>query len=119
MDVPIYLDKARGLRFTLRSLRELEDAMGKPVGAISNDLRMLGVNAILACLVAGLKHEDKSLTRNLVEKILEDYLDQPSSPGMRPVLKALDDALSGSGLLKHAGEDEPEGNARPEPQATT
>lgn len=116
--VPIELDKPRNLRFNLRAIADLEAVTGKPVGDITRDLRMIGVTAIVACLHAGLAHEDKALTRNLVIRILEDYLDRPGSEGIRPVLKAIDDALSGSGLLKRIGDEEPEGNVQPE-QATT
>lgn len=117
MYVDIELDRPRQLRFDLRAIRDLETIMGKPVGQVARDLTMVGVTAILACLWAGLKHEDKTLNMNLVTKILEDYLEKEDSPGIRPVLKAIDEALSASGLLKKADE-ESEGNAQPEPATT-
>ena len=117
MYTQIQLDKPRQLRFDLRAIRDLEAATGKTVGEITRDLRHVGVTAILACLLAGLRHEDKSLTPNLVEKILEAYLD--AGGGIRPVLKAIDEALASSGLLKKLADEDAEGNALPEPAATT
>ena len=112
MYVDIELDKPRRLRFDLGAIRDLERAMGgKPVGEIVQELRQVGVTAIVVALWAGLKHEDASLTQNLVTKILEEYL---STKSIRPVLRAIDEALNESGLLKRAG-DETEGNAQPEP----
>ena len=115
MYVDLELDKPRRLRFDLRAIRDLEVAMGgKPIGEIVQELRQVGVTAIVSALWAGLKHEDTSLNQNLITKILEQHLETHS---IRPVLKAIDDALNESGLLKRAGE-EPEGNAQPEPTAT-
>ena len=114
MYVEIELDRPRRLRFDLRAIRDLEDAMGgKPVGRIVGDLRNVGVTAIVSTLWAGLKHEDPSLSQNLVTKILEQYLEAHS---IQIVIKAINQALNESGLLKRAG-DETEGNAQPEPAA--
>lgn len=116
MYVDLELDKPRRLRFDLRAIRDLEQVTGKSVGAITNDLRQVSVTAIIACLWTGLKHEDSTLNQNLIVKLLEQYLEDPAH-SIKTVLRAIDDALSGSGLLRNIGEDS-EGNAQPEPATT-
>ena len=117
MYVDIELDKPRKLRYDLEVILDLESATGRSLGAITRELSTVSFTLTIACLIAGLKHEDKSLTPNLVRKILKEYLKQPKSPGLRPVLKAINDAIDKSGLLA-TGEEETEGNEQPAEQKT-
>ena len=99
MSVPLQFDKPRTLKFDLRAVRDLEVAMdGKPLASVILDITRLGVNATVLALWAGLKHEDKALTANLVSKHLETYLHHGGQ--LRDIARALDEALDETGLFK-------------------
>lgn len=105
--VQIDFDKPRNLRFDLAAVRDLEAALGgKPLASVINDLSMLGVNALVLSLWAGLKHEDRGLNPKLVERMLEAYISDKKS--LRTLGRAVNDALDETGLFRT---DEPEGNA--------
>lgn len=111
--IAIDFDKPRELKFDLRTIKELEAAMnGQPLGAIVNQLSQLGVTAITLALWAGLKHEDKALTPNLVTKMLETYIANHKS--MRVLGRALNDAIEECGIFRSDEDDEPVGNAAAE-----
>lgn len=120
MPVQIEIDKLRTLKFDLAAVRDLEAQMdGKPLGAIIADITRLGVNAIVLALWAGLKHEDKSITVNLVTKITDTYLkagraENDTRSRLRVLGEAINNALDETGLF--GGDDE--GNAQPEPAAS-
>jgi len=116
MYVDLELDKPRRLRFTLSAVKDLETAMGgKPLGGILDELGQLGINAVCVALICGLKHEDPTLTPNLMVKILSDYLERGGT--LDTVYGAVKEALDGSGLFRTKNDPVPEGNAKPEPAA--
>jgi len=116
--IPVEFDKPRQLFFDLAAIRDLEAALGgQPLGTIVNQqLSNLGINATVNALWAGLKHEDRSLTPNLVTKRLETYLKNGGK--LRTLADALSDALEESGIFRAASdepaEEDEEKNAKPE-----
>jgi hypothetical protein len=112
-DVQIDFDKPRELKFDLRSIRDLERAMdGQPIGAILGLLSQAGVTAIVAALWAGFKHEDASLSTNLVLKYLESYIQNKKS--LRTLATALSTEILATGLFKSDVDEleEQEGNGQ-------
>ena len=98
MPVSIALDKRRELKFDIRSCRELEAQLGKPLGVVLQDITNFSVNAMVVALWAGLKHEDKALTIGLAEKMFSKYVSDKKS--MRNLIKKLSDALDETGLFQ-------------------
>jgi hypothetical protein len=96
--VQIEFDRSRSLMFDLAAIRDLEQQMdGQPLGRIVNQLANLGVNALVLCLWAGLKHEDRTLTPAGVTKRLETYLKKGGK--LRPLADGLNSALEECGLF--------------------
>lgn len=116
MTVEIVFDKPRQLRYDLAAIKDLENALGgEPLGKIVSNLGQMGINALTMSLWAGLKHEDRTLTPNLVTKLLEKYLDDGKS--LKKLMTAVNDAIDQSGLFKSVESEEDEaaaGNAPPE-----
>lgn len=107
--VDIEFDKPRRLHFDLAAVRDLEASLnGKPLASIINDLSLLGVNAIVLSLWAGLKHEDRTLNPKLVEKMLQAYIQQKKS--LRVLGRALNDAIEETGMFRNEDEEVTEGN---------
>jgi hypothetical protein len=118
--IRIEFDRPRSLHYDLAAIRDLEKALdGKPLGVIVNDLANMGVNSFVFALWAGLKHEDRGLTPNLVTKRLEAYLKDAGEPGSDKKLSlladAINDALEESGLFRAAADENP---PRERPAAT-
>lgn len=115
----IYFDKPRELRFDLRAIKDLEAAMGGiPLGDVVGQLSRVGVTAISAALWAGLKHEDKALTPNLITKMLQAYIDKKDKQkNLRVLARALNQAIEETGLFRSDADDdeESEGNAQAVP----
>ena len=110
MAVTIQFDKPRDLRFDLRAIKDLEANMnGMPLGAIVQQLSQIGVTAITMALWAGMKHDDKALTPNLVTKMLERYIADGGS--LRLLGRALNDAIEATGLFRSEDDEVVEGNA--------
>jgi hypothetical protein len=76
MPVQIHFgDRERTLKFGLRACQELEATLGVDgMTDVGTMLSKCSTRAAVACLVAGLKHEDSSLSPNLVTKQLETYI---------------------------------------------
>jgi hypothetical protein len=114
--VQIDFDKPRELRFDLRAIKDLEAAMGgMPLGDVVGQLSRVGVTAISAALWAGLKHEDKALTPNLVTKMLQAYIDaKHKQKNLRVLARALNQAIEETGLFRSDADDdeETEGNGQ-------
>lgn len=111
MPVPIELDKPRTLRLNIGALGEIEDKLdGKPLAEVYVALLRRGINATVASLWAGLKHEDQTLTIPLTKKILQSYLDAGGQ--FQPVTDALTAAYKEVGVFNKDEDDE--GNAPPE-----
>jgi hypothetical protein len=112
--------KVRELFYGIKELKELENRLGAiPMGAVMTHLSQIGISAITAALYVGLKDDDKSLTPNLIDKMLDDYIRPVEAGGEGKRIKVLADALSealdATGLFKAADgleEEGAEGNAR-------
>jgi len=114
--VSVDFDKPRQLKYDLDAVRDLEAGMnGQPLGSIVQQLGQIGVNAIVFSLWAGLKWEDRGLSPNLVTKRLQTYIKAGKS--LKKLAEAINDALEETGLFRT--DEDPEGNAQPEPTATT
>lgn len=114
MYTEILLDKPRQLRFDITAVRDLEAAVGQPLGLIWQQLGQMGINALCLALWAGLKHEDKGLTQNLVVKIVERYI--ANGGKLKPIITAVTEAFEASDVFKSL--DEELGNEPPEPATT-
>ena len=107
--VQLELDRSRSLMFDLAAIRDLERAMdGQPLGAIVQQLGQLGVNAIVLCLWAGLKHEDRTLNPAGVTKRLETYLKNGGQ--LRTIADALNDAFEECGIFRRPDDEADAGN---------
>jgi hypothetical protein len=108
--IPIDFDKPRNLKFDLAAIKDLEaNCNGQPLGSIVNQLAQLGITALTTALWAGLKHEDRTLTPNLVTKMLERYISEKKS--MRVLARALNDAIDESGIFRNEDDELLLGNA--------
>jgi hypothetical protein len=118
MAVFVDFDRRRELKFDLAAIKDLERASdGAPLGKIVTDLGQMGITSLTLALWAGLKHEDRTLTPNLVTKILEKYLADRKS--LTKLLRAVNDAIDESGLFRGAEAEEDEavaGNAQTDVQ---
>jgi|SRR5215203_1153968 len=101
--VDVDFDRPRRLFFDLAAIRDLESAMGgQPLGTIVQHLANLGVNAFVYALWAGLKHDERSLTPNLVTKRMEKFLADGGK--LSGLADAINDALEESGLFRGASD---------------
>ncbi len=116
MYTEIILDKPRRLRFDMTAMRDLEAALGHPLGVIWQQLQQMGVSALCLTLWAGLKHEDKALTQNLTNKIVERYV--ANGGKLKPIITAVSEAMESSDVFKSLIEDDELGNDSPEPATT-
>ncbi len=112
MSVILELDKPREFRFDIAAYQDLEQQLnGAPFGKVLQDLSQGGINTLIHCLWAGLKHEDKGLTPSLVRKMLQRHIDQGRS--YRTITAAVTEAITESGLFQSWSKDDdehPEGN---------
>ena len=83
---PIQLDKERNLRYSIKSIKHIELYFGCPVKNVDWD--NLTIDGLIAIIHAGLKHEDKDLTHDQVEDILDGVED------LEYVTKTLNEAFS-------------------------
>jgi hypothetical protein len=99
----IDFDRRRNLQFDLLAIQDLETQMnGLPVGTIVQYLQQAGVNAIVAALWAGLKHEDPALTPAAVAQLLSRHVADGNS--LIPIARGLSAALEASGVFRGAYE---------------
>lgn len=118
MPVQVVLDKLRTLHFDILATRDLEDELnGRPLGAIVSDMGRYSITAITLALYVGLKHEDPTLTKKLVTKLMEAYLKEGRY--MSDLVKLLTEALEETGLFRTKDDEDSEGNAKPEAVAAT
>ncbi len=85
---------------------------GKPLGAVVHDLSRVGINVMVLCMWAGLKHEDAALNPKLVEKMLSRYISDGKS--LRVLGKKLREALIDETGLFRDEDETAEGNAQAE-----
>lgn len=69
--VTIELDKVRTLRYGINALVKVEELTGKPLTSI--DLNHVSITDLRTILFAGLYHEDKDLTPEIVGEIIDEY----------------------------------------------
>jgi hypothetical protein len=82
--IMITLDREREIKFTIRAMREVESQLKKPYRVA---LLSPGVTEMHVLLWAGLRHEDRKLSLDQVEKLMDDWL------ATDPMLKKLDNLL--------------------------
>jgi hypothetical protein len=104
----------------MAAIEDLEMATGgQPLGTVVNNLHLIGITTLKMALWAGLKHEDASLTPNLVRKHLQKYLDDKKP--LKALTEAVNEAVMQSGLFVSeasevaAAPSASEGNGQPEP----
>jgi hypothetical protein len=116
----ITLDKPRQIKYGLRAVRLLEDALGGVgLGGVDLHIRNLGVNTLAVAVWVGLKAEDKNLTLNLTVKLLDTYLKNGGS--WKTLGGVVRRAIEQTNLFKNDALDlsgDTEGNPRPEPVTT-
>lgn len=79
---PVTLDfggRERTLRFDIEAQLAIEGQIGKATQEVLYDLANLSFSALLVCLWAGLKHEDKGLTLATTLKHLKAYETLPGA----------------------------------------
>lgn len=97
--VNIELDRPRNLHYGLAAVRDLENALGgKPLAGILQDLSQIGINALIAALYHGLKHEDPTLNSNRLLKILEKHVEDGQS--LQPIYSGVSQALEQTGVFR-------------------
>lgn len=76
MFVEVTLDRPRHLRFDVAALDKLEQALGgQPLGEIVGRLDKFSVTALITACWIGLRHEERSLSRDRVAKLIQDFFD--------------------------------------------
>ena len=74
---PIMLDKPRNLRYGMRAIKMIENALGKSAFGIElNDMTM---DEIATFIWAGLYHEDKEITPDEVIDLVDEHSDLPTA----------------------------------------
>lgn len=76
MTPPVTLDfgnRQRTLRFDIDAQLAIEGQLQKTTREVMAELAALSFSALLVCLWAGLKHEDRGLTLQLTLKYLKSY----------------------------------------------
>lgn len=96
MKVTIELDRLREVKYDFNAIADIEEVSGKGIGFLLREENM-GINTIRLLIWAGLKHEDKKLTRSEVGDLLTDYL---KAGGTWDELgKVISDAFEQSGIM--------------------
>lgn len=85
-EVKIKLDKERTIKFTLNALIDAEDALGKPLTELGENV---SIRAVRTLLTAGLKHEEPELTEEYVGSLI-------TMDNMTEVQEALGKAMGGN-----------------------
>ena len=93
--VDITFDKPRKIRFDLNALVEVEAIAGKSLTALLGDLSLTTLRDLTW---AGLKHEDRRLTRERAGQLLQGYLEAGGTT--EELITRLVDALEQSGVFK-------------------
>lgn len=98
--VEIKLDRPRKLRFGIRELREIQARFdGEPLLETLGKLQKASLYHVLNMLLIGLRHEDRTLTPERMEQLVQDYLDR--SGRLQDLMNAIGEALNASGLFGH------------------
>ena len=103
--VEIELDRPRHIQFTLSAMRDCCRRLGGITFLVLlQRLEQLDLEAIVQSLHCGLRHEDKKLDVNDVERLVQDYMDREGA--ITDVLKAISEAIELSGLIRRRQESE-------------
>lgn len=94
--VEITLDKSRRLRYDINAIADLEEKLGRGVGAMLSEEAM-GLSTVRGLLWAGLKWEDRGLTVDRAGQLLQDHL--ASGGDLQAVGQQINQALQISGLF--------------------
>lgn len=104
--------KTRTLHFDANAICDLEERMGRGIGAIMSE-EAAGFYTVRALLWAGLKHEDRGLTLERAGRLLNDYI--IGGGDQAELGKAIQRALRESGLFgKPRDSEDDEGNVKAE-----
>lgn len=106
--VDITFDKPRRLRFDLNALVDVEGIAGKSLTALLGDLSLTTLRDLTW---AGLKHEDRRLTRDRVGDLLQTYLQNGGTT--EQLIERIVDALEQSGVFKPKENPQMPGEAEP------
>lgn len=87
--IPYELDKMRNLRYSLRALSLIEENIGIPLARL--DVNSISIKHLSIMIWAGLYHEDKDLTPDMVMDLIDDYSDMDKAN--EAMIKALDEAF--------------------------
>jgi hypothetical protein len=106
-------DKPRRLRFDVNALSDLEEAMGTGIVTLLQE-ENLGFRAMRNFLWAGLKWEDRGLTKERVGNMMTKYLEEDGD--LASLMSVVSRAIAASGLFRapREGEGEKGGNAQEE-----
>lgn len=85
MYTPIEMDKVRNFRFGMRAVDFIEKKFGKPISKV--DFSNMTMKETATVILAGLIHEDSSLTE---EKVM-DIIDEKGN--LEDVLEAMSEAM--------------------------
>lgn len=71
--VTIVLDRPRSLRYGMNALVRIEELLGKPITKL--DFDNISIKDLRTIVYAGLYHEDKSLSPEIVGDLIDEYSD--------------------------------------------
>lgn len=102
----IDLDRARKLRFSIQDLRDLCRRLGGiSIVALLEKLGALDLDAVHVAVMVGLRHDDRRLTPEKVDDMVQGYVDKHGS--LIGLLAALNDAIERSGVVRRREEPPP------------
>lgn len=84
--VPIELDKVRNFRYGMKAMSVVEKKFKKPISKI--DLNNLTMEETATIIWAGLQHEDKKLSVDMVMDLIDD------KGNLREVMEAMAEAMN-------------------------
>lgn len=87
--IPYELDKMRNLRYNLRALSQIEETIGIPLARL--DVNNVSIKHLSIMIWAGLNHEDKDLTPDIVMDLIDEYSDMNEANEV--MIKALNEAF--------------------------
>lgn len=109
--VELDLDRPRKLRYRIPDLRDACRRLGGlTISALLDRLGQLDLDAVLIVVWAGLRHEDKRLTPERVEELVQDQVDKGVS--VAALVLQLTEALNLSGIIGRRRDEGDEGNVR-------
>lgn len=105
-EVSIVLDRPRHLRFDINAICDAEEALGLGFQTLLSPERV-GLYTIRIMIWAGLKWEDRGLTKEMAGKLLEDYMEKGNDP--EELAQKIRNAISKAGWSRAGAKKEGEG----------